>query len=44
MIRLLENQNFKDIKKTEVYDDSEPGTIIKQNPEAVKKLFLKIQF
>ncbi|WP_066068518.1 Stk1 family PASTA domain-containing Ser/Thr kinase [Neobacillus soli] len=32
VIRLLENRNFKDIKKTDQNDDSEPGTIISQNP------------
>ncbi len=33
IVRLLEKQNFKDIKTTEVYDSSEPGTILKQSPE-----------
>jgi eukaryotic-like serine/threonine-protein kinase len=33
VVRLLDNLNFKDIKITEVYDDSEPGTILSQNPE-----------
>ncbi len=32
--RLLDNQNFKDIKVTEVYDESEPGTILSQKPES----------
>jgi eukaryotic-like serine/threonine-protein kinase len=32
VIRLLENKNFRDIEKTEVFDDSEPGTILSQNP------------
>jgi eukaryotic-like serine/threonine-protein kinase len=32
VIRLLDNYNFKDIKKIEKHDDSEPGTIISQNP------------
>ncbi len=32
--RLLENLNFKDINTIEVYDSSEPGTILKQTPEA----------
>jgi eukaryotic-like serine/threonine-protein kinase len=33
-VRLLEKRNFKDIRKTEVYDSSEPGTILEQTPEA----------
>ncbi|MBY0144526.1 Stk1 family PASTA domain-containing Ser/Thr kinase [Neobacillus niacini] len=33
VMRFLENQNFKDIKITEVFDDSDPGTILSQNPE-----------
>ncbi|MEH7177225.1 Stk1 family PASTA domain-containing Ser/Thr kinase [Neobacillus vireti] len=32
IIRLLANQNFKDIDITEVFDDSEPGTILSQKP------------
>ncbi|OIK13986.1 serine/threonine protein kinase [Bacillus sp. MUM 116] len=32
VVQLLERKNFKDIIKTEVYDDSDPGTIISQNP------------
>lgn len=32
VVRLLENKNFKDIKKTEEHDDSEPGTILDQYP------------
>lgn len=32
VIRLLEDENFKDIKKIEKNDDSEPGTIISQDP------------
>jgi eukaryotic-like serine/threonine-protein kinase len=35
---LLESKNFKDIVKNEVYDDSVPGTIVKQNPEAGGKV------
>lgn len=35
---LLEAKNFKDIKKTEVYDDSDPGTIIDQDPPGGKKV------
>ncbi|UQD51664.1 Stk1 family PASTA domain-containing Ser/Thr kinase [Bacillus methanolicus] len=31
VIRILENKSFKDISKNDVYDDSEPGTIIDQN-------------
>jgi serine/threonine-protein kinase len=34
VIRFLENKNFKDIEITEVFDDSEPGTILSQNPES----------
>jgi eukaryotic-like serine/threonine-protein kinase len=32
VVRLLENKNFKDIDKNEVYDSSEPGTILEQSP------------
>jgi serine/threonine-protein kinase len=35
---LLVNQNFKDIKKEEVNDDSDPGTIISQNPAGGQKI------
>ncbi|WHY68667.1 Stk1 family PASTA domain-containing Ser/Thr kinase [Neobacillus sp. SuZ13] len=35
---LLENRNFKDIKKTEVYDESEPGTILSQTPPGGEKV------
>ncbi|XJZ28453.1 Stk1 family PASTA domain-containing Ser/Thr kinase [Bacillota bacterium Lsc_1132] len=38
VISLLKSQKFKDIKKTEVYSDSDPGTIIDQNPLAGKKV------
>jgi eukaryotic-like serine/threonine-protein kinase len=38
IIRLLEKKNFKDIRKTEEYDSSEPGTIIKQFPEETEKI------
>jgi eukaryotic-like serine/threonine-protein kinase len=34
VIRILENKNFKDIEVTEVFDDSEPGTILSQRPES----------
>ncbi|MGJ7922442.1 Stk1 family PASTA domain-containing Ser/Thr kinase [Neobacillus sp. LXY-4] len=34
VLRLVEKKNFKDITKIEVYDESEPGTILKQFPEA----------
>jgi eukaryotic-like serine/threonine-protein kinase len=34
VMRLLDNQNFKDIEKTEVFDDSDPGTILSQKPES----------
>ncbi|MED1469578.1 Stk1 family PASTA domain-containing Ser/Thr kinase [Bacillus salipaludis] len=32
VVQFLESKNFKDILKTEVYSDSDPGTIIHQNP------------
>ncbi|WHY02333.1 Stk1 family PASTA domain-containing Ser/Thr kinase [Neobacillus sp. DY30] len=32
VIRILENKNFMDIEITEVFDDSEPGTILSQSP------------
>jgi eukaryotic-like serine/threonine-protein kinase len=32
VFRLLEGKNFKDVKKTEKHDDSEPGTILDQYP------------
>jgi eukaryotic-like serine/threonine-protein kinase len=38
VVLLLENKNFKDIKKVEVYDSSEAGTILKQNPAAEEKV------
>ncbi|MEH7353064.1 Stk1 family PASTA domain-containing Ser/Thr kinase [Neobacillus drentensis] len=38
VLRLLDNQNFKDIKKIEKTDDSDPGTIINQNPSGGKKV------
>lgn len=38
VLSLLESQNFKDIKKTEVYDDSDPGTILAQDPVSGKKV------
>lgn len=31
---LLKDKNFKDVEQNEVYDDSEPGTILSQDPEA----------
>lgn len=34
VVRLLDNYNFKDIDITEVYDDSEPGTILSQDPDS----------
>jgi eukaryotic-like serine/threonine-protein kinase len=36
--QFLDNKNFKDIKPNEVYDDSEPGTILRQSPEGGKKV------
>lgn len=38
VVSLLENRNFKDIQKTEVYDESEPGTIIDQSPSEGEKV------
>lgn len=38
VINVLGEQNFKDITKTEVYDDSDPGTIIGQSPAAGEKV------
>ncbi|WP_462409228.1 Stk1 family PASTA domain-containing Ser/Thr kinase [Neobacillus sp. Marseille-QA0830] len=38
VVELLAELNFKDIEKTEVYDDSEPGTIISQTPEEGQKV------
>jgi eukaryotic-like serine/threonine-protein kinase len=35
---LLEGRNFKDIKKTETYDESEPGTILSQTPPGGEKI------
>jgi serine/threonine-protein kinase len=32
--QLVEDKNFKDIKKNQVYDASEPGTILEQSPSA----------
>jgi eukaryotic-like serine/threonine-protein kinase len=32
VVQLLENKNFKDIKKIQIFDDSEPGLILEQNP------------
>lgn len=37
-VSLLKSKDFKDITKTEVYDDSDPGTIIEQDPPAGKKV------
>jgi eukaryotic-like serine/threonine-protein kinase len=34
VVQLLENRNFKDIEKSEVYDSSEKGTILEQSPAA----------
>src|SRR5579875_352369 len=38
VLRLLDDQNFKEIKKVEENDDSDPGTIIGQNPPGGKKV------
>lgn len=37
-VLILAKNNFKDIKKTEVYNDSDPGTIISQNPSGGQKV------
>jgi serine/threonine protein kinase/beta-lactam-binding protein with PASTA domain len=38
VLHLLGDQNFKEIKKIEQNDDSDPGTIISQNPPGGKKV------
>ncbi|WML49312.1 Stk1 family PASTA domain-containing Ser/Thr kinase [Neobacillus sp. PS3-34] len=38
VLTLLKDKNFKDITETEVYDDSDPGTILSQDPPAGKKV------
>jgi eukaryotic-like serine/threonine-protein kinase len=38
VLQLLTDQGYKNIKKTEVYDESEPGTIISQTPESGEKV------
>lgn len=38
VIRLLDNYNFKDIRKIEKNDDSEPGTILSQDPPSGEKV------
>ncbi|MDQ0198550.1 Stk1 family PASTA domain-containing Ser/Thr kinase [Neobacillus ginsengisoli] len=38
VVLILAKNNFKDIKKTEVYNDSDPGTIISQNPSGGQKV------
>jgi serine/threonine-protein kinase len=38
VVSLLKDEDFKDIKKTEVYDESDPGTIIGQDPPAGEKV------
>lgn len=35
---LLQNENFKDIKTKDVYDNSDPGTIVGQSPAPGKKV------
>ncbi|MFL6559135.1 MAG: Stk1 family PASTA domain-containing Ser/Thr kinase, partial [Bacillus sp. (in: firmicutes)] len=35
---LLESRKFKDIKKTDIYDESEPGTILSQTPPGGEKV------
>jgi eukaryotic-like serine/threonine-protein kinase len=36
--QLVEDKNFKDIKKNQVYDASEPGTILEQSPVANEEI------
>jgi eukaryotic-like serine/threonine-protein kinase len=38
VMRILDNQDFKDIKINEVYDDSDKGTILSQKPESGEKI------
>ncbi|WP_251549108.1 Stk1 family PASTA domain-containing Ser/Thr kinase [Neobacillus muris] len=38
VVEILGELHFKDIQKTEEYDESEPGTIISQEPEEGKKV------
>ncbi|HEY2420473.1 MAG TPA: Stk1 family PASTA domain-containing Ser/Thr kinase [Neobacillus sp.] len=38
VVRLIGNKNFKDIKKLDVFNDSDPGTILSQNPIGGKKI------
>lgn len=38
VVQLLDNQNFKDIDKNEVFDSSEPGTILEQSPAAGEEI------
>ncbi len=38
VLQLLANDQFKDIKKIEKYDDSGPGTILSQNPPEGEKV------
>ncbi|MFD2443475.1 Stk1 family PASTA domain-containing Ser/Thr kinase [Bacillus sp. CGMCC 1.16607] len=33
VVQLLDNKNFKDIEKNDVFDSSEPGTILEQYPD-----------
>jgi eukaryotic-like serine/threonine-protein kinase len=41
VLRLLEKKNFKDIKKIEVYDSSDPGTILMQSPEEGEEIVIE---
>ncbi|MEH6992074.1 Stk1 family PASTA domain-containing Ser/Thr kinase [Neobacillus drentensis] len=38
VMRILDNQDFKDIKITEVFDDSDKGTILSQKPESGEEI------
>lgn len=38
IVQLLSKYHFKNIRKNEVYDPSEPGTILEQNPKADEEI------
>lgn len=38
VMRILDNQDFKDIKINEVFDDSDKGTILSQKPESGEEI------
>jgi serine/threonine-protein kinase len=41
VLRLLEKKNFKDIEKIEIFDESEVGTILAQNPEEGEEIVVE---